>query len=173
LARRPQESWRLWCPPKSWPWKDSPILLPRFLVERDGSGPEPKRARRPKSGVAGSRRVVWPKCNVPKKPYREGMSRVDFLRRCRRSRNDSGGGLVASTKGGVSLGRTMVECRGGKSAGRRRDGRDEDVDAATQNRAKSKTEQPETELRDAHTRVHRANVPLEQTRAKSVGFRWT
>jgi hypothetical protein len=79
------------------------------------------------SGVAEDRRVVRPKSNVPKKPYREGLSRLGFRRRCHRSRS------VMALSG---------ERRWG-------DSRDEDVDAATQNRAKTKKEQPETEQRDA------------------------
>jgi hypothetical protein len=102
--------------------------------------------------VPEGRRVVWPKCNFSQKPYREGLSRLDFRRRCRRSR-------------------TNVVCRGGERWWC--DGRVEDVDATTQNRAKSKKEQTETEHRDAYTRVHKANVPLEQTQAKSVVFWWT
>jgi hypothetical protein len=97
-------------------------------------------------------KVEWPKCNFSRKPYREGVSHLDFRRRCRRSQ-------------------TKVVCRGGERWWC--DGRVEDVDATTQNRAKCKKEQPETEHRDAYTRVHRANVPLEQTRAKSVVFWWT
>jgi hypothetical protein len=118
---------RLWCLLKRWLWKACPILLPRLLVGRDGSSPEPKGARRPWCARRPSD-VVWPKCNFSKEPYREGLSRLDFCRRCRRSR-------------------TKVVCRSGER--RWGDGRVDDVDATTQNRAKSKKEQPKTEHRDA------------------------
>jgi hypothetical protein len=134
---------RLWCLLKRWLWKACPILLPRLLVGRDESSPEPKGARRqwcgrrPKSGEAEGRRMVRPKSNVPMKPYREGLSRLGFRRRCRRSRTEGGGGPVAS----------KVVCLSGER--RWGDGRDEDVGATTQNRAKSEKEQPETEHRHA------------------------
>jgi hypothetical protein len=44
------------------------------------------------------RRVVWPKCNFSKEPYREGLSRLDIRRRCCRSRTEGGGGPESSTR---------------------------------------------------------------------------
>jgi hypothetical protein len=119
-----------------WPKADEVVLeslsyTASEVVGRDGSSPEPKWCgRRPSD-------VVWPKCNFSKEPYREGLSRLDFCRRCRRSR-------------------TKVVCLSGERrwcAARAKmgwgDGRVEVVDATTQNRAKSKKEQPETEHQDA------------------------
>jgi hypothetical protein len=52
--------------------------------------------RAPSPVVPEGRRVVWrkadewcgPKCNFWKEPYREGLSRLYFRRRCRRSRKE-------------------------------------------------------------------------------------
>jgi hypothetical protein len=101
------------------------------VVGRDGSSPEPKWCgRRPSD-------VVWPKCNVSMKSYREGLSRLEFAEDV----------AVAEKKVGEDRGLNKVVCRSGER--RWCDGRVEVVDATTQNRAKSKREQPETEHRDA------------------------
>jgi hypothetical protein len=157
VARGPQVSWRLWCLPKRWLWKACPILLPRWW---DGMG----RAQSPI--IPEGRRVVWPKCNFSKELFREGLSRLDIRRRCCRSRTEGGEGPVASTKvgwpgcncskepyrEGLSRLDFRRRCRRSRTKvvfreGERRWGnsRVEDVDTATQNRAKSRKEQPETE----------------------------
>jgi hypothetical protein len=112
------------------------------------------------SGVAEGRRVVRPKSNVPKKPYGEGLSRLGFRRRCRCS---------------LSVGALSGEKQW--CASRAKDG---GVTVATKMwtqqhkiERKAKQEQPKTEHRDAYTRVHKVNVLLEQTRAKSMVFWWT
>jgi hypothetical protein len=106
LARGPQASWRLWCLPKRWLWKACPLLLPRWW---GGVG----RAQSPI--VPEVRRVVWPKadewcgpkCNFSKEPYREGLSRLDFRRRCRRSREEVGEDRCPQ-QGGVAEGRRAM-----------------------------------------------------------------
>jgi hypothetical protein len=95
------------------------------------------RAQSPKvpegRGVPEGRRVVWPKCNVSMKSYREGLSRLGFAEDI----------AVAEKKVGEDRGLNKVVCRGGERWWG--DGRVDDVDATTQNRAKSKKEQPKPE----------------------------
>jgi hypothetical protein len=79
------------CLPKRWLWRACPILLPRLW---GGVG----RAESPI--VPEGRRVVWPEGNFSREPYHEGLSRLDFRRRCCRSRTEGGGGPESSTKVG-------------------------------------------------------------------------
>jgi hypothetical protein len=94
------------------------------------------------SCVAEGRRVVRPKSNVPKKPYREGLSRLGFRRRYRRSR--SVGALSGEGSGVLTCSKRWCASRAKESGVPRRqkwgDGPVKDVDAATQNRGKNKKE---------------------------------
>jgi hypothetical protein len=88
--------------------------------------------------VPEGQKVVWLTCNVPKKTVSRRLVAPRFPPKISPWPNE--GGVPRRC---VPFGRKKVVCRSGERRGC--DGRVEVVDATTQNLAKSKKEQPETE----------------------------
>jgi hypothetical protein len=88
--------------------------------------------------VPEGQKVVWLTCNVPKKTVSRRLVAPRFPPKISPQPNE--GGVPRRC---VPFGRKKVVCRSGER--RWCDGRVEVVDATTQNQAKSKKEQPETE----------------------------